>query len=208
MRKSIILLSLLTAAPLMAQSSPGLPGAPEPERVTTGTYSVDPNHTLVGWRVNHFGFNDYFGIFGDATGTLTLDPANPDAAKVEITIPIANVTVASSGLKDHLLRPGKDGGKPDFFGPEPGEAKFVSTSVATDGASATIMGNLTMNGVTRPLTLQADFVGAGTNPFNKKETIGFEATGSIDRSEFGIAYGIPVVSDEVELNITAAFEKQ
>ena len=162
------------------------------------------------WQVNHFGFNDYFGIFGDVAGTLTIDPANPNAAKVDVTIPVANVTTASKALTEHLLRAGKDGGKPDFFGAAPADAKFVSTSVVLDdeGDEAKVTGNLTLNGVTKPVTFEAEFTGAGANPFNKKATIGFEAETEIKRSDFGVNYGIPFVSDEVELDISVAFEKQ
>lgn len=196
------------APALTAQGAPQVPGAMDPARVTAGTYAADPNHSLIGWEVNHFGFNDYYGLFGDVAGTLTIDPANPSAAKVDMTIPIANVTTASKGLTDHLLRAGKDGGKPDFFGPAPAPARFVSTSVKAEGTKATISGNLTMNGVTKPVTFEAEFTGAGTNPMNKKATIGFEAETTIKRSDFGVNYAIPMVSDEVELDISVAFEKQ
>jgi polyisoprenoid-binding protein YceI len=207
MRKILLVLPLFAAVPLIAQSAPQVPGTMDVARVTAGTYNTDPAHTLIGWRVSHFGFNDYFGIFGDATGTLTLDPANPNAAKVDITIPVGKVTTASSGLTEHLLRAGKDGGKPDFFGSSPADAKFVSTSVAASGTSAQITGNLTLNGVTKPVVLDTKFSGAGNNPFNKKATVGFHATTTIKRSEFGVAYGIPIVSDEVKLDISVAFEK-
>jgi polyisoprenoid-binding protein YceI len=210
MRKVLILAALAASAPLMAQSASQLPGAVDASRITGGTYAADPGHSLIGWEVNHFGFNDYFGIFGDVSGTLTLDPKNPAAAKVDVTIPVSKVTTASAGLTGHLLRAGKDGGKPDFFGPNPADARFVSTKVVpgTDGKTATITGDLTLNGVTKPVTFEAEFTGAGANPFNKKETVGFEAETTIKRSDFGVNYGIPVVSDEVELDISVAFEKQ
>ncbi|MDR6832205.1 MULTISPECIES: YceI family protein [unclassified Sphingopyxis] len=195
---------------VIAQNTTGTPGAPDKTRVAAGTYAADAGHTMVVWEVDHFGFSKYTGIFGDVTGTLVIDPANPAASKVDVTIPVAKVTTASSGLTGHLLRAGKDGGKPDFFGAAPADAKFVSTSVVLDddGDEATVTGNLTLNGVTKPVTLDVDFHGAGTNPYNKKATVGFEAEGKIRRSDFGIAYGIPAVSDEVELEIHAAFEKQ
>ncbi|MCM0000214.1 MAG: YceI family protein [Erythrobacter sp.] len=193
---------------LTAQSAPQVPGAKDPTRVSAGTYAADPNHSLIGWEVNHFGFNDYYGIFGDVAGTLVIDPANPNAAKVEVTIPVANVTTASKALTEHLLRAGKDGGKPDFFGPAPAPARFVSTSIKADGMKAMITGDLTLNGVTKPVTFEAEFTGAGNNPFNKKATIGFEAETSIKRSDFGVDAFIPFVSDEVELDISVAFEKQ
>ncbi|WP_285710277.1 YceI family protein [Erythrobacter oryzae] len=196
------------APALTAQGAPQVPGAKDPARVTAGSYAADPNHSLIGWEVNHFGFNDYYGLFGDVAGNLTIDPANPNAAKVDVTIPVTNVTTASKGLTDHLLRPGKDGGKPDFFGPAPAPARFVSTSVKADGMKATITGDLTLNGITKPVTFEAEFTGAGNNPFSKKATIGFEAETEIKRSDFGIDAYIPFVSDEVELDISVAFEKQ
>ncbi|SNS33077.1 YceI family protein [Sphingopyxis indica] len=212
MRKaaSLLALPLLLAVPLLAQMPTEAPGAKDAARVTGGTYQADPHHSLVGWRLNHLGFNDYFGIFGDVTGTLTLDPKNPAAAKVDVTIPIASVTVASAGLKDHLLRAGKDGSKPDFFGADPAPARFVSTAVVVDeeGDEAKVTGNLTLNGVTKPVTLDVDFTGAGPAPMSNVETVGFEAEATIKRSDFGLGFGVPLVGDEVELEITAAFEKK
>ena len=198
--------------PLIAQQAMQKPGAAEPARVTAGTYKVDPNHTLVRWQVDHLGITPYFGIFGDITGTLTMDPANPGAAKVDITIPVAKVTTASPGLTEHLLKPSaKAGDKPDFFGAAPADARFVSTSVVREGQSneARVTGNLTLNGVTRPITLEVEFYGAGTMPqgMGGGQQIGFKAETTIKRSDFGVSMGIPLVSDEVELDIVAAFAK-
>lgn len=207
MRKIFLAVPLLVAVPLLAQSAPQVPGTMDVSRVTAGNYTADANHSLIGWQVSHFGFNDYLGLFGDVSGTLSLDPKNPNASKVDITIPVSKVTTASSGLTGHLLRAGKDGGKPDFFGPAPADAKFVSTEVIATGTSAKITGNLTLNGVTKPVVLDAKFSGAGANPYNKKATVGFHATGVVKRSDFGVNYGIPVVADEVRLHISVAFEK-
>ncbi|UIP05897.1 YceI family protein [Erythrobacter sp. SDW2] len=213
MKKYAVALALLGSATLAVTSisaqEAGIPGAADVSRVTAGTYALDPAHTLVGWRVSHFGFNDYLGLFGDITGTMELDPANVEAAKFDITIPIGAVTVASAGLKDHLLRPGKDGGAPDFFGPEPAPAKFISTDVRRTGdTTALVTGQLTMNGKTAPVAILVEFTGAGTNPFNKKATVGFEGRAVIDRTQWGIAYAAPAIGKEVELSISAAFEKQ
>ena len=187
---------------------PTVPGAPDASRVSGGTYAADPAHSLVGWRVGHFGFNDYLGLFSGVEGTLTLDPADPARSHVDVTVPVADVMVASQALKQHLLRPAPAGGSPDFFGANPAPARFVSTQVEPGpDRTATIAGNLTLNGVTRPVTIAARFTGAGTNPMNKLETVGFEGTATIRRSDYGISYGVPMVGDEVELNLTAAFEK-
>lgn len=195
------------AGALIAQPGAGAPGKADPSLVTGGAYTVDAGHTLVKWEVDHLGFSPYFGLFGDISGTLSLDPKNPSAAKLDITIPVAKVTTANPALTGHLLKPA-DAGKPaDFFGAAPAPAKFVSTSVTASGTTATIAGNLTLNGQTKPVTLQAKFYGAGKSPMGGKENIGFTATGTIKRSEFGVGYGIPMVSDEVKLEIAAAFAK-
>ncbi|TIX50765.1 YceI family protein [Alteraurantiacibacter aquimixticola] len=201
----------LSFGALNAQGGPPqLPGALDASRVEAGTYATDASHSLVGWRVNHFGFNDYFGIFGDVAGTLEIDPADITSAKVDVTIPVASVTTASAGLTDHLLRAAGEGAAaPDFFGPDPAAARFVSTSVHQTGDNtAHIMGDLTLNGVTKPVTVQAEFVGAGANPFTQALTVGFEGHTTITRSEWGLGGFTPLVGDEVELNITIAFEKQ
>ena len=200
-----LLLSLAVTGGVTAQAPaapPTVPGTPDPSRVTAGIYATDPSHTLVGWKVSHFGFNDYFGQFGDVRGTLTLDPANPSRSVVDITVPVSGLATASSGLTAHMQRA-------DFFDmANHPEVRFVSTAVEANGDRAVIAGNLTIRGVTRPVILSARFSGAGTNPYNRKETVGFHATTTIKRSDFGMAYGIPLVSDDVELTISVAFEKQ
>ena len=212
MRRIVPLAALalaVVATPLVLAQGASAPGATDKTRVTAGTYAADANHTIVVWEVDHLGFSKYTGIFGSVTGTLVLDPKNPAASKVDVTIPVSKVTTANAGLTDHLLRAGKDGGKPDFFGAAPADAKFVSTSVVVDedGDEAKVTGKLTLNGVTKPVTLDVDFFGAGVG-MNKKETVGFQAETTIKRSDFGINMGIPYVSDAVELEIHAAFAKQ
>lgn len=204
-------LTLVAVAPIGAQPLTK-PGAKDAARVTAGTYKVDPNHTMVGWSVDHMGITPYFGIFGDVSGTLTLDPKNIPASKVDVTIPVSKVTTASAGLTEHLFKaPAKAGDKPDFFGPKPADARFVSTSVVagSEVGEATITGNLTLNGVTKPVTLEVEFYGAGKMPaqMGGGEQVGFEGGTTIRRSDFGLAGFIPLVSDEVELHIVAAFAK-
>ncbi|HBM04490.1 MAG TPA: hypothetical protein DD369_02680, partial [Erythrobacter sp.] len=128
MKTSFLALALaasgsLAVTAISAQDQPQIPGVVDVSRVAAGSYSLDPSHTLVSWQVGHFGFNDYFGLFGQIDGTMTLDPADIDATQFDITVPITSVSVPSEGLRDHLLRPGKDGAAPDFFGPEPEAAR-------------------------------------------------------------------------------------
>lgn len=201
--------SALAAAHLSAQPA-GMAGtAEERAMVEAGTYATDPAHTLVRWSVSHFGFNPYWGSFGDVEGTLTLDPADIEASRLDVTIPIDSLAVVSEDLRAHMLRPGADGGKPDFFGPDAGNARFVSTEVRPQGdGRAVIHGNLTMLGVTRPVAIAAQFTGAGANPMSEAQTVGFTGRARIKRSEFGMEFGLPVISDEVDLDISAAFERQ
>ncbi|MFO1239447.1 MAG: YceI family protein, partial [Sphingomonadaceae bacterium] len=102
MKKTLFALPLLLAVPLMAQMPKEAPGKLDPSHVTAGTYAVEPTHTLIGWTINHFGFNDYFGVFGSPTGTLKLDPAKPNASSVSIDIPVGELFTANAKLTEHL----------------------------------------------------------------------------------------------------------
>jgi polyisoprenoid-binding protein YceI len=200
---SVAAVALLGSAAVIAQTM-AKPGAPDPARVTAGSYTVEPGHTQILFAYDHMGFTDNMGIISMPTGTLTLDPKKPSEAKVSIDVPIANLRTGIPKLDEHLL-------KPDFFDAAKfPSAKFESTSVKVDGTAADITGNLTIKGVTKPVTLDAKFYGAGKGPaqMGGKENVGFVATGLIKRSDFGMGYGVPIVGDEIELKITAAFEKQ
>ena len=207
MRKFLIsaaALTALTGTALIAQQMPAAPGAKDPSRITGGTYQVDPGHTQIAFAYDHMGFSNNFGLISEPTGTLTLDPKKPAAAKVSIDVPIANLRTGISALDEHLM-------KSDFFDAAKfPKATFVSTSVKPDGAtSAEITGNLTIKGVTKPVTLDADFYGAGKAPAmaGGKENVGFVATTTVKRSDFNMGYGVPMVGDAIELKIVAAFQK-
>ena len=197
MRPLITALSLALAAPLFAQA-PSLPGAPDPARVTSGTYEVDAGHTQVLFTVNHLGFTEYTGQFTNPTGSLTLDKANPAASKIEIVFPIDKVVTTVPALDTHLK-------SPDFFDAAKfPEGRFVSTKIVAKGQTATITGDLTLKGVTKPVVMQARFIGAGADMRSKKPYVGFAGTATIKRSDWGITYA-PVVSDDVKLTINAGF---
>jgi polyisoprenoid-binding protein YceI len=202
MRAALPFIALVLATPLLAQMPKEMPGKLDAKRVTAGSYAVDTDHTLVAWTVNHLGFNDYFGLFGGITGTMTLDPAKPGGTSVSIDIPMSGLTTTNPKLNGHLS-------SPDFLNvAQFATAKFVSTSVVAKGNAATINGNLTLHGVTKPVVMSARFTGAGNGMVSKKPTVGFQATTAIKRSDFGMGAFVPFVSDRVDLKITAAFEKQ
>lgn len=174
-----------------------------PQQVQSGTYKVEPGHTQVVFSLLHFGFTNYSGLFSGASGTLALDSVHPAASKLTISLPVSSVQTTSDRLTDELK------GADWLDAAKYPTATFVSTQVVPDGkGGASITGNFTLHGITRPLTLQARYVGSGVNPMDKAYTVGFQATGVIKRSEFGVKTYVPMVGDEVTLAIAGAFEKQ
>lgn len=208
--KNALISALLLATPVAALAIPtmkpasGAPGAVSVDMsaISGGTYQADPAHTLIGFAISHLGFNDYYGLFGDVTGTLNLNKDNLEASTVSVTVPMSGLTVASADLAEHMR-------SDDFFSTETySNVTFQSTDVKMTGATtADITGNLTIKGVTKPVTLITEFTGAGMMPMKEKETVGFEATALVNRSDFGIDYAADMLGDEVALQITAAFEK-
>ncbi|MGU3285121.1 YceI family protein [Methylobacterium mesophilicum] len=196
---SALALSIVAAAPALAQTPP----TRDPAQIQAGTYAVDPYHTQVGWRVSHMGLSNFYGGFSDVSGSLILDPKSPANSKLSVKIPVAAVTTPVGKLTDELKGDQwLDAGKyPDMT--------FVSTKIAPEGKDkAKVTGNLTLHGVTKPVTLDVTLVGAGANPLNKKYTVGFEATGTLKRSEFGVKTYVPLIGDDLHLTIAGAFERQ
>jgi polyisoprenoid-binding protein YceI len=201
----MILVAAFAGTALQAQMPTSPPGSHDPSRVTGGNYTLDPYHTQVTFLVNHLGFSLFRGTFGSIEGSMTLDRANPAHSKLAVDIPMSGLVTTTQSLTEHLMNA-------DFFdtGKFP-KGHFEATSVKVSGTEAQISGNLTLKGVTKPVTLQARLIGAGnfTNPMTKipQEIVGFEAKTEVKRSDFGLSYGVPFVSDLVSLEISAAFEK-
>jgi polyisoprenoid-binding protein YceI len=172
-----------------------------PSGVKPGSYGVEPNHTRVLFAVSHLGFTTYYGNFTGVSGTLTLDPARPAASRVAISIPTASITTTNAVL-DHELKSG------DWLGAAAYPTMtFKATAVTPTGkATANIAGELTLHGVTRPVTLQARLNDAGINPIDHAYTVGFDATARIRRSDFGVTKYLPLIGDTVSIIISAAFE--
>jgi polyisoprenoid-binding protein YceI len=201
--KLLLASTLALAVALGGGASAQTPPTRDPAQIQAGTYAVDPGHTQVGWRVSHMGFSNYAGGFSDVSGTLDLQPKNPAASKLSIKIPVASVTTTSDKLTGEL--------KGDQWldaGKFP-EMTFVSTKVTPEGKDkAKVAGNLTLHGVTKPVTLDVTLVGAGVNPLNKKVTVGFEAAVTLKRSEFGVKTYVPLIGDDLHLTIAGAFERK
>ncbi len=176
-----------------------------PAEVQAGTYKLDPSHGKITWSVSHLGFSTYQGQFINVAADLTVDPANPSAATLTATVPLADVAPNSDGLKAHLQTP-------DFFDTAQfPTATFVATSVVVDADDATeadVTGNLTLRGVTKPVTLEVKFNQAGPS-MGGTYRLGFDGETTIKRSEYGISFGLPMgLGDEVELHIEGEFIKQ
>ena len=192
-------LSLLAGGAVVAQAAL----TQTPAEVQAGTYKLDPDHGKITWSVDHLGFSTYVGQFVNARADLTLDPANPSASTLTATIPLTEVDTNSDGLDAHLQTA-------DFFDTANHPvATFVSRSVtvdADDPSEAVVVGDLTLRGVTRPVTMAVEFNQAGDSMGAYKA--GFDGEATIKRSDFGISYGVPVLGDEVTLHIEGEFIRQ
>jgi polyisoprenoid-binding protein YceI len=177
------------------------PSNSNPAAVVAGTFKVEPSHTRVQFSVSHMGFTNWYGDFTGASGSLKLDPKNVGGSKLDITIPTVSIATTNAVLDGELK-------SADWFDAARFPSiHFVSTAVKQTGpATADISGDLTFHGVTRPVVLAARFNGAGVNPLSKAYTLGFDATTTITRSDFGVTKYVPLIGDDAVLRISAAFE--
>ena len=165
----------------------------------TGTWNVDPKHSRVGFRVKHLGISTVRGEFRKYEGSLVVDEGGN--LKATGTVDTASIDTADADRDGHLKAP-------DFFDVETyPEITFESTSVtAKDEDTYEIVGDLTLHGVTKPITLTAEAGGSEVDPFGNTR-IGFEVTGEISRGEFGMKFNMAagsgniVVSDKVKLDL-------
>ena len=161
------------------------------------TYKLDPEHTNVLASWSHFGYSNPSANFGDASGALVYDAAAPEKSSVHVSLPLSGL-VSFVPKFDAPLR-GADFFEADKFP----QATFKSTHVETAGKDKLkVTGTLTIKGVSKPVTLAVTLNKAGVHPMTKLETIGFDATTTIRRSDFGLGLYAPAVSDEVSLRIT------
>ena len=187
---------LLAGAPAHAQAVPGQ----NPEAVKAGGYSVEPTHTRVLFSVSHMGFTTWYGEFSNVSGTLNLAPKAVAKSDLDITIPTDTISTSNTKLDGELKSPNW------LDATQFPTIEFKATHIVKTGRdTAKIIGDLTLHGVTKPVTLNAVFNGAGVNPLSKQYTAGFNATGEIKRSDFGVKTYLPLIGDEVTLTISAAF---
>ncbi|KAF1701514.1 YceI family protein [Pseudoxanthomonas kaohsiungensis] len=181
---------LLSAAALLAFAAAPAFAAPV-------TYKIDPTHTTVLAQWNHFGFSNPSASFGNVQGTLVYDAADVARSSVEVTLPLSGLEGFSAKFNEHLR-------SADFFDAAKfPKATFKSTKVEAAGeGKLKVTGDLTVKDITRPVVLDVTLNKAADHPMTKAPTIGFDATTTLSRTEFGVGNYAPAVSDEVELRIT------
>lgn len=163
---------------------------------SAATYQIDPRHTQVFFTYSHHGYANLSGLLTGATGQIDFDAANPAAASIQVELPMSTITTGVEKLDAHLA-------SADFFEVEKfPAASFRSTKVEVLGKDRlSVTGDMSIHGVTRPVTLAVTINRLGEHSDSKAPMAGFEATGTIKRSEFGVDRMMPGVADEVQLRI-------
>ncbi|EGF92209.1 yceI-like domain protein [Asticcacaulis biprosthecium C19] len=186
-------------APAQAASTAAIAGIP------AGEYRADPAHSSLTFKVGHLGYSNFTASFDKIDAVVKLDPANPAAAQVTASVDPRSLDLPAppKGFHDELM------GAAFFDAAAHPKIEFVSSKVDMTGAdTAKITGNLTMRGVTRPVTFDATFNGGYPGfAMDPQARVGFSLTGRIKRSDFGMSAGIPApgsdmgVTDEVDIAI-------
>ncbi|KRG78799.1 polyisoprenoid-binding protein [Stenotrophomonas ginsengisoli] len=165
--------------------------------VASGTYKLDPTHTDVLAQWNHMSFSNPTAHFGTVDGTLVYNADDVSQSSVEVTLPLSGLNSFTAKFDEHLR-------SADFFDAATFPvATFKSTKVEAAGTNKlTVTGDLTIKDQTKPVVLDVTVNGAGEHPMMKVPAVGFDATTTIKRTDFGVGAYAPNVSDEVKLRIT------
>ncbi len=181
--------TLIAAA--LAFGATGAFAAPE-------AYTLDPSHSQVVFSYNHLGFSTTYGMFSGFEGEIMFDAEDPAASSVNVSMPVMSMFTGWEKREEHFM-------SDDFFGASEGDVvTFTSTGIEVTGDNAAkITGDLTMNGVTKSVVLDTTLnQKADAHPMNNKPWLGFDATTTLLRSDFGVDKFAPYVSDEVEVKIS------
>ncbi len=163
-----------------------------PLPLTSGTWTADPAHSTVGFSVRHLGLSKVRGTFNDFVARLVVGDELASSA-VEATIQLASVDTGNDDRDTHLR-------SADFFDATTSPAmSFVSTSIRQSDDDYVLIGDLTLNGVTRQVSLDVEFFGSEVYPMDDSTRAGFSATTSISRKDFGISFDIPLGGDTLAI---------
>ncbi|MFN2608654.1 MAG: YceI family protein [Acidimicrobiales bacterium] len=183
---------------------PGTPGAQAPD---PGTYGIDASHSSVGFTARHLMVSKVRGRFGTFSGTIVVaDP--PEQSSVEVTVDTASIDTGDAKRDEHLR-------SADFLNVEEYPSMtFKSTSVKVTGSDRLeLVGDLTVLGQTRPVTLQASYEGVATDPWGGTR-LGFDATGEVDREDWGLTWNVALetggflVGKKIQLDVGVEAVKQ
>lgn len=160
-------------------------------------YTLDASHSQIVFSYDHLGFSTTWGMFSGFEGEIMFDQANPAASSVSVSMPLKSMLTGWEGRFQHFM-------SKDFFDASDDEmVSFASTGIEVTGeTTAKITGDLTLNGVTKPVVLEAVLSKTGDHPMANKPWAGFSATTSVLRSDFGLGMFAPYVSDEVAIQIS------
>lgn len=181
--------TILTAAALALAAS-GAIAAPE-------KYELDPGHSQVVFSYEHLGYSTTYNMFGGFEGEIMFDQEDPANSSVEVAIPVMSMFTGWQKRFEHFM-------SDDFFGATEGDMiTFASTGIEVTGDNtALITGDLTINGITKPVVLDAKLNKSGDHPMAGKPWAGFDATATVKRSDFGLDKFAPAVSDDVQVMIS------
>lgn len=182
--------NLLLAAALTGAAATAAVAAPE-------KYVLDSSHSQVVFNYNHLGFSTTWGMFSGFEGEIMFDKEDPAASSVSVSMPVMSMLTGWEARFDHFM-------SNDFFAATEDEmVSFTSTGIEVTGENtANITGDLTLNGVTKSVVLDAKLNQAGDHPMAGKPWAGFNATTSLLRSDYGLEKFAPYVSDEVQVQIS------
>ncbi len=185
-------LMTLTAAALLAATS----------SFAADKYTLDASHSQIVFNYNHFGFSTTYGMFSGFEGEIMFDEADPAASSVTVSMPVNSMFTGWEQRDGHFM-------SADFFGASDDDmVTFTSTAIEVTGEdTANITGDLSMNGVTKPVTLDAKLNKADINPMANAPWLGFDASTTVLRSDFGLGAFAPAVSDEVNIVISIEAQK-
>jgi polyisoprenoid-binding protein YceI len=174
----------------------------QPAAAPAGTYKVDPAHSGAFFEVGHLGgISRFIGRFNEISGEMVVD--TPEKSKVKVDIKVESVDTNHEGLNKHLK-------SPDFFNAvQVPTMSFTSTALKlSPSGEGTVAGNLTLHGVTKPVTFKLKHIGSGKG-MKGEQRVGYMATTTIKRTDFGMTYGVPgAATDEVDLRINLEGIKQ
>jgi polyisoprenoid-binding protein YceI len=179
--------------------------AKDPKSAPAGAYQIEARHTQVLFAIPHLGITDYYGRFEKVSGTLNFNPGAPEKSSVEVVIDTSSANVMSGQLINEIVGPNV------FDSTQFPTATFKSTSIARSGPSTGRMtGDLTIHGITKSVTFDVTFNGGLPAPIGSAYDIGFHATATIKRSDFGLdkMMWASFVGDDVKLIIEAMFQQQ